>query len=63
MTAADLKAVRGGETKLPPGETKLEYGNEWRHILKQLNSIKISKLEPLIIICPNDFSIFPSTQS
>ena len=26
MTAADLKAVRGGETKLPPGETKLEYG-------------------------------------
>ena len=26
MTADDLKAVRGGETKLPPGETKLEYG-------------------------------------
>ena len=26
MTAADLKAVRGGETKLRPGETKLEYG-------------------------------------
>ena len=27
MTAAGLKAVRGGETKLPPGETKLEYGS------------------------------------
>ena len=29
MTAADRadsKAVRGGETKLPPGKTKLEYG-------------------------------------
>ena len=26
MAAANLKAVKGGETKLPPGETKLEYG-------------------------------------
>ena len=26
ITAADLYTVRGGETKLPHGETKLEYG-------------------------------------